>query len=96
MRYLNLVILLMTVGGQAHAATPEDVRAISLPQAENRIIDEKCLGCHNRQKIDTAVKQRKNMQKIMRQMEHKGVTLTDADREVLGHFWQQNPLKKGR
>ncbi|WP_243372828.1 hypothetical protein [Geotalea sp. SG265] len=96
MRYLNYFVFLMTVAAAApgSAAPPEDVRAISLPPAENKIIDEKCLGCHNRHKIDAALKQRKNMDKVMRQMEEKGVTLTDADREVLGHFWQQNPLKK--
>jgi hypothetical protein len=96
MRLFILIVVTMTVGVSGHllAATQEDVRGISLPPAENKIIDEKCLGCHNRQKIDAAVKQRKNMEKIMRQMEEKGATLTEADRQVLGHFWQQNPLKK--
>lgn len=77
-------------------ATQEDVRGINLQPPENKIIDEKCLGCHNRQKINAAVKQRKNMEKIVTQMETKGAVLTDADRQVLGHFWQQNPLKKTR
>lgn len=96
MRIFSLIIVMMTMSTSGHllAASQADVRAISLPPAENKVIDEKCLGCHNRQKIDAAVKQRKNMEKIMRQMEEKGATLTDADRQVLGHFWQQNPLKK--
>lgn len=94
--YLVAAIMMLASSGHVLAATQGDVRGISLPPAENRIIDEKCLGCHNRQKIDAAVKQRKSMEKIMRQMEEKGVTLTDADRQVLGHFWQQNPLKKDK
>ncbi|WP_232278959.1 hypothetical protein [Geotalea uraniireducens] len=58
------------------------------------MIDEKCLACHNRQKIEAALKERKNMEKITQRMEKKGVVLSDRDRQVLGHFWQQNPLKK--
>jgi hypothetical protein len=98
MRYYCVLvsIMAMVAGGQVPAACQEDVRGISLPRAENRLIDEKCLGCHNRQKIDAAVKQRKSMEKIMRQMEEKGVTLTDADRQVLGHFWQQDPFKRSK
>lgn len=94
--YLMTAIAALVSSGHVLAATPEDVLGISLPPAENRIIDEKCLGCHNRQKIEAAVRQRKSMEKIIGQMEEKGVTLTDSDRQVLGHFWQQNPLKKDK
>jgi hypothetical protein len=34
------------------------------------------------------------MEIITRRMEKKGVTLSERDRQVLGHFWQKNPLKK--
>lgn len=76
------------------AAAQEDVRGISLRQQGNKVIDDKCLACHNRQKIEAAQKARKNMENITRRMEKKGVVLSDRDRQVLGHFWQQNPLKK--
>jgi len=58
------------------------------------VLDEKCLACHNRQRIDAALKERKNMEIITRRMEKKGVALSERDRQVLGHFWQKNPLKK--
>jgi hypothetical protein len=76
------------------AATQIDVRGVNLRQQGFRVLDEKCLACHNRQRIDAALKERKNMEIITRRMEKKGVTLSERDRQVLGHFWQKNPLKK--
>jgi cytochrome c553 len=76
------------------AATQIDVRGVNLRQQGLRVLDEKCLTCHNRQRIDAALKERKNMEIITRRMEKKGVTLSERDRQVLGHFWQKNPLKK--
>jgi predicted glycosyl hydrolase (DUF1957 family) len=76
------------------AATQEDVRGVNLRQQGLRVLDEKCLTCHNRQRIEAAQKERKNMEIITRRMEKKGVTLSERDRQVLGHFWQKNPLKK--
>lgn len=87
-----LIVSLSTIS--LLAAAQEDVRGISLRQQGNKVIDEKCLACHNRQKIEAALKARKNMEKITQRMEKKGVVLSDTDRQVLGHFWQQNPLKK--
>ena len=76
------------------AATQIDVRGVNLRQQGLRVLDEKCLACHNRQRIDAALKERKNIEIITRRMEKKGVTLSERDRQVLGHFWQKNPLKK--
>lgn len=61
-----------------------------------RVIEEKCLVCHNRERIDRAVRERRDLEKIQRMMEKKGAVLTEKDREVLGHFWKQNPLKEKR
>ncbi len=97
MHSASFMILLLTImfgPGNGLAATQKDVRGISLPQPENKVIDEKCLACHNREKINAAVKQRKNMEKVVKLMEKKGVVLTDIDRQVLGHYWNQDPLKK--
>ena len=60
----------------------------------NQIIDQRCVSCHSRQRIDDAVKQQKDMGAITRTMEQKGVRLTDKEREVLGIYWkQQTPFK---
>ena len=72
----------------AHFRAPDD--------AASRVIEEKCLVCHNRQRIDEAMRKEKDLKKIQRMMEKKGAALTAKDREVLGHFWKQNPLREKR
>ena len=61
---------------------------------ELKVIDEKCLICHNRKRIDDAVKERHDMEQILSLMEKKGVVLTESDRSVIGHFWQQKLFKE--
>ena len=75
------------------AAAQEDVRKVKLSQEGLKVIEEKCLVCHNRQRIDSAIKERKDIERIMRQMEKKGVAVTEKERQVIGHFWQQKVLK---
>lgn len=75
------------------AATQQDVMGVKSRQLGLKVIEEKCLFCHNRQRIDKAAKERKDMEKIMVRMEKKGAVLTEKERQVLGHFWGQNPLK---
>ncbi len=84
------LVLAVTVGT---AAAQEDVRGVKLRQQELKVIDEKCLVCHNRQRIDAAVKEQRDMEKILHRMEQKGVTLTEQDRRVIGHFWGQKVFK---
>jgi uncharacterized membrane protein len=57
------------------------------------IIQKKCTTCHTDQVIKDALAAGKNMQKIQAEMEKKGIGLSANDREVLGIFWNQNPLK---
>ena len=97
MRLMTFLIMLAAMTLSASllpAATQIDVRGVNLRQQGLRVLDEKCLACHNRQRIDAALKERKNIEIITRRMEKKGVTLSERDRQVLGHFWQKNPLKK--
>jgi len=75
------------------AVGQEDVRKVQLPPEEPKVIEEKCLVCHNRKLIDEAVSQRRNLEKILLQMEKKGVVLTESERRVMGHFWPQKPFK---
>ena len=75
------------------AGAQEDIRKVKLSQEGLKVIEEKCLVCHNRQRIDTAMKERKDIERIMRQMEKKGVVVTEKERQVIGHFWQQKVFK---
>jgi hypothetical protein len=91
------IILILTIyillGSCLFAAAGNDVRGLTIQQEEVRIIDEKCLVCHNRKRIEKAVKARHDIDEVIRSMEKKGLQLTDKERQVIGHFWRQNPLK---
>jgi uncharacterized membrane protein len=58
------------------------------------IIQAKCTLCHTDKLIDAALSANKDMAKIVREMERRGATLNANEREVLGIYWNQNPLKK--
>jgi uncharacterized membrane protein len=58
------------------------------------IIQAKCTLCHTDERIDTALSANKDIAKILREMEKRGASLNDNEREVLGIYWKQNPLKK--
>lgn len=62
----------------------------------NTVIQKKCISCHSRKVIDQAIAAGKNMQKIQERMEQKGARLNANDKAVLGVFWQQTPLRKGK
>jgi hypothetical protein len=66
-----------------------DVRGIKQRNEATRVIEEKCLICHNRQLIDEAIKDKEEMEQVLRRMEKKGVVLTGKERRVIGHFWGQ-------
>jgi hypothetical protein len=76
------------------ANAQQDVRGVMLHSEATRVIDEKCLGCHNRKLIDEAVKDRKQMNDVLKRMEKKGGgTLTRKERDVLGVYWGQKVFK---
>ena len=59
------------------------------------IISNKCTTCHTAQRIDAALAAKKDMFKIQQEMEKKGVTLSEKERDVMGIHWnQQSPLKQ--
>ena len=76
------------------ASAEEDVRKVQIAPPELKVIEEKCLVCHNKDLIDQAIKERKDREKVLQHMEKKGVVLTDAERQVMGHFWQQEPFRE--
>jgi hypothetical protein len=85
-------ILLATVAASP-ALAQEDVRGVKLRGEGLKVIEEKCLVCHNQQRIDTAVKERREMDQILRRMGKKGVVLTEKEHRVMGHFWWQKMYK---
>jgi len=85
-------ILLATVTASP-ALAQEDVRGVKLRNEGPKVIEEKCLVCHNRQRIDAAVKERREMDQILRRMGKKGVVVTEKERRVMGHFWGQKMFK---
>jgi uncharacterized membrane protein len=63
-------------------------------QKGHAVIQKRCITCHTDQVIKDAIAAGKNMQKIQAEMEKKGARLNANDREVLGIFWTQSPLKE--
>ncbi|WP_144400106.1 hypothetical protein [Geobacter pickeringii] len=94
---MNDLMRSTVIAGIVLAALPalgqEDVRGWTFRQQGIRVLDEKCVACHNRQRIEAAVRERKDMEQITRRMEQKGAKLSEGDRSVLGVFWKQNPFK---
>ena len=70
-----------------------EVRGVTLKQEGLKVVEEKCLVCHNRQRIDDAVRERREMESILKAMEQKGTVLTDQERSIIGHFWGQKVFK---
>jgi hypothetical protein len=70
-----------------------DVRGIKQRNEATRVIEEKCLICHNRQLIDEAIKEKEEMEQVLRRMEKKGVVLTGKELRVIGHFWGQTVFR---
>ena len=63
-------------------------------KAAHGIIEQKCTRCHTSKRIDMALSASKDMAKIQQEMEKKGASLNAKEREVLGIYWKQNPLKQ--
>jgi len=62
--------------------------------AAKSIITKKCTACHTDKVIDAALTTNKDMTKIQQEMEKRGAKLNSNEREVLGIYWKQNPLKQ--
>lgn len=90
---LLILFLLALMAVRAPLMADEDVRRVKLRQQGLKVIEEKCLVCHSRARIDEAMRERRELEKIMRRMEQKGAVLTEREREVMGHFWQQKVFK---
>jgi len=84
------------------AVAPQEVTNLGNVQggdvkAAHTVIEKKCTRCHSDKVIDAALSANKDMLKIQREMEKKGVKLNANEQEVLGIYWKQrNPLKKSK
>jgi hypothetical protein len=87
----SALLLAAFAAGPAFGA--EDVRKVRLSEPQLKVIEKKCLVCHNRQRIDEAVQKNKDMAGIIKRMETKGVRLTETEHRVMGHFGTDSPLK---
>ena len=85
--------MLLTLVTAATAVAGQDTRGVAHRQEGLTVIEEKCLVCHNRQRIDAALREQKDMAAITRAMEQKGARLTPSEQQVLGIYWQQNPFR---
>lgn len=90
-----LISLLGVVALPVLGLGAEDTRRIDYQYQEKglKVIEEKCLVCHNRKRIEEASRSHQDMEKVQRQMEQKGVVLSDKEKQVMGVFWRQNPFK---
>ncbi len=98
-RIVPLMVLLMTITGAVICPAWGEEMQLGAHQGSRepagfRVVDEKCVACHNRQRIESALRKRADMEKIQRRMEEKGVALTDNERSVLSHFWHKNPFRE--
>ncbi|TWJ33521.1 hypothetical protein [Geobacter argillaceus] len=92
----TVALAFLLCGAAAFGATREEVQGIAYHEQGLKVVEEKCLFCHNRHRIDAAIKSRQNMEKVLKKMEGKGVILTDKDRQVMGHFWEKSPFREPR
>jgi hypothetical protein len=91
--FMILALPLLVILIPLPATAQQDVRGVTAPMPELRVIDEKCLKCHNRKRIDEAVREKRDVEKVLSSMENKGVVLTEKDRSVIGHFWRLKLFK---
>lgn len=92
MRIALISSLLVTLAaGSALATAPDAAREAKQAHA---IISKKCTTCHSKDLIDKAIKAGKDMKAIQRTMEQKGAKLNASERDVLGIYWGQGPLKQ--
>jgi hypothetical protein len=91
----SMLLLVTIIFPASPVFAQEETRGVKPSGGELKVIEEKCLVCHNRQRIDAAMKARQEMKQILRRMEKKGVVLTEKERRVMGHFWGQKMYRTG-
>ena len=76
-----LLALSLLMASSVLAADPND------PQEYADIIKKRCTLCHTQERIETAIKEGRDMNQILSKMMQMGATVTDQEQKVLGTFW---------
>jgi hypothetical protein len=92
-KYFVILSIMTVIVSPSLLPAQVDVRGIKQRSEATRVIEEKCLICHNRQMIEEAIKEREEMEQVLRRMEKKGIVLTGKERRVIGHFWGQKVFR---
>lgn len=92
-RVLTVSLLLLLL--PAPAMTVEDLGAHRFRGMGEfqRVLDRRCTVCHTRERVDAAIKTRRNIEYIQQRMLEQGAVLSERDKAVLGTFWG-SPVKK--
>jgi len=95
MKGYALAVLLALTFLPATVAAVEDLGAHRFRGMDEfqRIIDTKCTVCHTRERVDIAIRNRRDLAEIERLMLKKGAILSSRDKKVLGTFWG-DPIKR--
>ncbi len=62
------------------------------PAEFRQVIDLRCVGCHDRERVEQARRRQEALEPLMRRMAEHGAVLSPREREVLGAFWG-SPLR---
>ncbi len=82
-----LALMLLSGVTFAVAADPND------PKEYQEIIKKRCTICHSQERIESAIREGRDMNEILGKMMKMGATLTDQEQKVLGTFWG-SPMKE--
>ncbi len=96
LRTILTLALGLALGGAAEiAAQVENLGGVRLRGFDefNRVIDHRCTICHTRERVDAAILQKRDLQKIQQRMINQGAQLSEQDKKVLGTFWG-SPIKQ--
>lgn len=55
----------------------------------DRVIKQRCLGCHTRERIDEAIAKQLPLEPIEQMMRKRGAVLNPKEQEILKIFWDQ-------
>jgi cytochrome c-type biogenesis protein CcmH/NrfF len=78
---LILIALTLFAASTIYAADPND------PQEYAEIIKKRCTLCHTQERIESAIREGRDMNQILIKMMQMGAQLTDQEQKVLGTFW---------
>jgi cytochrome c553 len=92
---LGLALTALLAGSQVIAAVPA-VPGEALPfegaATFQETIEARCTVCHTRERVDEAMRNQADLDKLLQHMVERGAILSERDRKVLGTFWG-SPMK---